>query len=391
MIDFPFQNECYSCTICASVCPVAAISFSKDLLPLIDTEKCVDCGKCESDCIRLNPNFGHPPKEENGYIAKNINDEIRNLSSSGGVFYALADYVLNQGGYVCGCIYDEKLFPKHVISNSREDVSKMRGSKYVTSDLRGCINEIIRLLDSNHKVLFSGVPCQCAAIDRIAENHNREDLIIVSVICHGSIDRSIWASYLNHEQKNSGKRIIAVSMRNKDKGWSNYGLKLDFEDGSSHISFRNEDGFFLRAYTSGLLERDRCLTCEYKEPYIHADMILGDGWGMDLLYPDFADEKGISVILVRTKKGEKLLGELSEELTVEAIAPELIYQNNSRVKTPAPLDVDRNLFFKNFHKHPEAIARYCKWYASLSLVNRLRRKIKQKMASRIYNRPKEFK
>jgi len=42
------ENNCNSCDVCTTVCPVHAISI--DDIATIDTELCIGCGLCASHC-----------------------------------------------------------------------------------------------------------------------------------------------------------------------------------------------------------------------------------------------------------------------------------------------------------------------------------------------------
>src|SRR5699024_10849268 len=104
--SFDFEKECYSCAACINVCSQNAISFDNDLYPVINKEKCINCGMCDKVCVRENE---EPYKNELVYdtwgsLCKNRDLEQRKQGSSGGIFILLANKVLSGGGYVCGCI-----------------------------------------------------------------------------------------------------------------------------------------------------------------------------------------------------------------------------------------------------------------------------------------------
>lgn len=287
MINFDFKEKCYSCSACAEACPTKAISFDENIHPEIDLQKCINCNRCEKVCIELNkPEDIEELNCIEGYIVKNKNNEIRKVSSSGGVFFQIAQKVLEMDGYVCGCIYDDKFMPKHIVSNEIEICKKMMGSKYVKSDLNDCIVQIKQIVEKGKIVLFSGVPCQVAAVKKCVKS---DKLITLAVVCHGSIERKIWKKYLAEEERMSESSIIKVSMRDKTKGCLNYGLKFQFKNGTEHITFRKNDGYFLKCFTDGLFERNRCLSCEYKGQNIMSDLLIGDAWGMEKVCPEFTD------------------------------------------------------------------------------------------------------
>lgn len=373
MIKFDFGKSCYSCTACSSVCPKNTISFNLELLPQLDYEKCVDCGNCENVCIQLHEKkySANLSIDAEGYACKSINDKIRKKSSSGGVFYHLAKSIIDDGGYVCGCVYDENFMPKHILTNKLDDVEFMMGSKYVQSDLGTCLVQIKNALINDKKVLFSGVPCQLAAIDVIV-NECRENLLLVGVVCHGSIDRKLWKSYLDQERKNG--TITSVTMRDKSNGWLNYGLKFSFEDGSEHITYRKQNGYFLKCFTDGIFERDRCLNCNYKGDRIFADILLGDGWGIDKLFPEMVDQYGVSSVICFSEKGGRYLNVIRKFMKIKEIDVDKIVENNQRIISSPQENILRRKFLKEYENTPERIQEICKKYANPSVITRLRKK-----------------
>lgn len=376
MINFEFKQKCYSCFACKDQCPTGAITMDEDLHPVIDEEKCVDCSLCENVCMEQNP----PVTSDSftckaAYVVKNKEDAIRRLSSSGGVFFQIAQNVIQTGGYVCGCVYDERFMPKHILTNDIETCKLMMGSKYVKSDLGGCIAQMKRLVSEGNTVLFTGVPCQVAAVKRSIQD---KKLLSIAVVCHGSMEPDIWKKYLEEEAK-SGK-IKSVSMRDKSKGYLNYGLKFVFEDNSEHITYRQKDGYFLKCFTDGLMERERCLTCAYKEEKIVSDLLLGDAWGMEKVFPEFVDDYGCSAVLILTSEGMRLFEAVSDAFDQKSVESDVLIRNNPRITSPAPRNPFRNSFLRKAGKRTSDLHRLTEKYAKTSLFNR----IKWKMAGVIF-------
>lgn len=371
MIDFDFRTKCYSCGACAAACPKNAISMSENCLPTVGAE-CVDCGLCERVCPHLNEQEYKPYVSGRGYVGRNKNTEIRKQSSSGGIFPLFAEEAISRGWYVCGCVYDAEMMPKHIVSIDVEDVHRMRGSKYVKSELAGALMQMKKLLDRGDKVLFSGTPCQIAAVKNLFPNN--ENVICVGVVCHGSIERNLWKAYLDEEKKRG--IITAVTMRDKSKGWSNYGLKFTFQDGTEHTAYRKNDGYFLKAFTDGLLERDRCLACAYKGDRILADILLGDAWGIKTVYPEFSDQWGLSGIICVTDKGKGFFDSVASCMDYREIDTKILIDKNQRIISPAKIDPRYQRFRKKFDADPSRIQDLCKQYEKPTLMNRLAAKLR---------------
>lgn len=88
MIKIQNKKDCCGCSACVQKCPKTCIRMKPDeegfLYPSIDQTVCVDCGLCENVCPVINKREERVPVIT--LAVKNINEEIRLKSSSGGVF-----------------------------------------------------------------------------------------------------------------------------------------------------------------------------------------------------------------------------------------------------------------------------------------------------------------
>lgn len=371
MINFDFDKNCYSCGACAAVCPQNAIKMSENCLPLVG-DACVDCHLCEKVCPHINEKPFQKTITGRAFVGRNRNLEIRKQSSSGGIFEILAEEAIKCGWYVCGCVYDEELMPLHIVSQSNEDIRLMMGSKYVKSQLTDALIQIGKLCKEGANVLFSGTPCQIAAVKNMWSNN--PNILCVGVVCHGSIDRDIWKAYLKVEKERGS--IRTVTMRDKSKGWLNYGLKFTFEDGTEHISFRKTDGYFLKAFTDGLLERDRCLKCVYKGDQIKADILLGDAWDMENECPELSDQWGLSSIICLTDAGRAFFDSVKEELEYRKVTIEKLVGKNQRIVSPAMIDTRYKIFRKRFDMNHDKVQELCERYEKQTIINRVLAKMR---------------
>ena len=371
-IDFAFRRECYGCGLCAAVCPKEAISYNAELLPSVDPEKCIQCGTCAAACPALNPpECSSPFPQWNSFAMQNRDRVLREKSSSGGVFRALANVILAEGGAVCGCIWDEDWQPKQVLTERSEGLDAMMGSKYVQSDMRDVYVQIRAARQAGKTVLFTGTPCQTAAVARYFPKD--EGVLLAAVVCHGSISRKIWSDYVAEERKKHGE-IAGINMRDKARGWLNYGLKFTFCDGTVHTVYRKEDGYFLKCFTDGLMERERCLHCQHKGDKICADVLLGDGWSLDrhTSIPD--DGLGMSGVSALTERGSALISRVEKDFEVCPLPAEVLLQTNARIASPAAENPMRRKFLKYCAEKPGEIAHIAEKFGKNSIRNRLRRK-----------------
>ena len=96
------KKDCNGCGICTIECPTNAIKMVEDnegfYYPVTDESKCIKCNKCKNICSNYNNSdyFGK------AYMAINNNKEELKNSSSGGIYYILAKYVIQKNGVVFG-------------------------------------------------------------------------------------------------------------------------------------------------------------------------------------------------------------------------------------------------------------------------------------------------
>lgn len=130
------------------------------------------------------------------FAAWNRDDGVRRDSTSGGVFSLLAEYILESGGVVFGAALDGQQHLRHIACFRKEDLWRLRGAKYVQSDLGDCYREVKRWLQVK-PVLFSGTPCQVDGLYRYL-GHRPENLTTCDLVCHGVPSPSVWEIWSLH-------------------------------------------------------------------------------------------------------------------------------------------------------------------------------------------------
>lgn len=244
MLDFDLLKDCYGCGACVNVCPRGAVHMTQaadgSYIPEIDEARCIGCGRCDRVCIHQHADKNHTPLGKEGcYAAYQLDTQARKASASGGMFFPLAQEMLRQGGYVCGCVWNEQMDAVHIVSNKLEDVERMRSSKYVQSDIGNCLVTVRGLLKAGTPVMFCGTPCQCAAC--AAVTGNPENLLLVALICEGTPTAGVWQRYRDAKAARYGEKIRNVNFRSKTPlGWTMPYFVLTTESGKRHreMSYR---------------------------------------------------------------------------------------------------------------------------------------------------------
>ena len=218
MIDKIAKN-CTGCSACMNVCPKKSIDISYRnsffYEPTVDYNKCVSCKKCLSVCPALD--YKTEKNKNPVFYAAYASDEMRKGSASGAVFPIIAEYILDNGGYVCGAAWTDEWDVHHIIVDNKRDLQKLRVSKYVQSNVGYVFSDIRKLLKEGKTVLFSGTPCQNAGLKKYL-GKEYSSLYTIDLICHGTPSPRIWHDYI--EENFSIKSVKEIVFRSKDDGWN---------------------------------------------------------------------------------------------------------------------------------------------------------------------------
>ncbi len=277
------------------------------------------------------------------YIYRSNDCEAKKRSASGAAFYELAIRALSENFYIVGSAWDEHLVARHIVSNNLRDLIRMQGSKYVQSDMGDCYREIISLLKSGNKILFSGTPCQAAAIGILASNiGKRENLISVAIICHGVPSPLVWESYKRWDCEKNKSELVDVNFRNKDKeGYKTTYTKFTY--GSGKVVYRPTylpiNKFVESGIVYNLSMRPSCTECKAKGYNENVDIILGD-W-----HSEYSGEGnlGTSCVTCFTEQGAEFVESTLSDL--RAIDYSEIVRVNGCIENSSKVNQNRERFF----------------------------------------------
>lgn len=341
---FAKPEECCACTACQSVCPQNAISMRADvkgfLYPKIDPERCKECGLCRLVC----PMKRNAPEEKlavplpDFYAVKHRSDEIRMRSSSGGMFTAVSDWILEQGGAVYGAAFDDNFMVCHRRAATKAERDAFRGSKYVQSDLGDVFSQVKNDLTGGRTVLFSGTPCQTAGLSSFLAcgKTNAERLYLCDLVCHGTPSPQIFNDYLAKVKRKYNSAIQSLAFRYKPAGWRTQAIKIEFCNRKFYQSSAADDIYY-RLFLPNIILRPSCHHCPFASLRRPSDLTIGDFWGIEKAMPEFEDEKGVSLVLVNTEKGRRLFQAVKPTLDARPLPPDQGMQMNlKQPSSPSP-------------------------------------------------------
>lgn len=306
--DLAKKETCTGCGACLNACEYDALLFKEDergfFYPSIDSDKCVQCGLCEQSCPIVHPLKGHKPVGQ--CYALWAMPEIRENSSSGGAFSLFAQEVIAQGGEVFGAALGNDLRVRHVAVSSLDRLHLIRRSKYVQSEIGDAFTQVRRLLSKGKVVLFSGCPCHIAGLKAYL-GQDYETLYTIDVVCHGIKANKALTQFLDESIGISN--VKTVQFRNKTNGWVPNVLTVVMHDDSiRHIPY--EQCSFEQAFHQNVDLRPSCYDCPFCGTSRQGDITMGDFWGVEAFSKDWNDQKGTSIVLVNSGKGQRLFDQI---------------------------------------------------------------------------------
>ena len=354
MISITDKTRCCGCTACQAACPHDAIVMKPDVLgftyPEVDMSACVDCGLCEKVCAFVKDCDASLPVDRSltaeVQAARHKDGNVVAASQSGGVFTALSDAVLSEGGVIYGAAYKGLDEVSHIRAESAQERNLLRGSKYVQSDMGQIFQSVREDLVNGRKVLFSGTPCQVAGLKSYIPERLHENLLLVDFICHGVPSPSVWKDYVEYMSR-KGNIVRAIFRDKSVSGWKEHFDSFLYEDGKK----RTGDTFRVLFYKNIIL-RHNCGNCPYNVTAHPADVTIGDFWGVAEVLPDMDSCAGTSMVICNTEKGKILLSSAACELELETVSLtyDFMSRKNPNLVRPANIYKDRRRFEEEYSR-----------------------------------------
>ena len=259
----------------------------------------------------------------------------------------MAKWIIGNGGYVCGCVFDENMKPTHICTNRYEEVYKMMGSKYVQSTIQPVYEIIREITDQKKPLLFTGTACQIAAVKKVVKNI--ECLYLVDILCHGVPSPLFFNKYIAFLEKKHKGKVQKIEFRNKKElGWgSEHRTYYEIEKKGIVKSYRPALPAYFCSFFWGIDLRESCYNCKFAKAERITDITIGDFWGYWSYYHRRFPE-GISVASVNTEKGKLIWSKIVSELSLcDELSAEHAKGTNTNFYHPTIRPDTRDCFYKN--------------------------------------------
>ena len=357
------ENVCTGCSACANVCPVDAITMQENeygfIMPMVNADKCVNCKKCINTCPAVNTNADNSLQPE--IYSAMAQNEIREKSSSGGMFTAAAEKIIEMGGCVCGAVFDAgKQEILHKIAFTKDELAPMRKAKYAQSNIHHIYREIKKLLDTEKPVLFTGTPCQAAALKAYL-GKDYDNLYVIDILCHGVPSQKMLKGYLDEISRlpsimtdDEPPKPVNIIFRDKERhGWrSSTFIRIEFDNGSVYEGNLKDNDPFERAFHDKTALRKACEDCPFCTFPRQGDLSIGDFWGIQELEPGMTDKLGTSIVFVNNSQGRQLYDSIKRRLAKRKLMKLQTGEiKKNRVRSHYPASPNRTRFMELLKHH----------------------------------------
>lgn len=342
------KEQCTACMACEKVCPTGAIVQEQNedgfLYPIIK-DGCIDCGKCVSVCQICSKANKKDSHEQNIYLAISKDRKNRKRSSSGGLFFALAENVIAKNGIVYGAKIVNGIHVIHDRADSLNKLKAMQGSKYIQSDLKDVYKKVKQDLLHGRVVLFSGTPCQVNGLYNFLQKDYKK-LITIDLICKGVASGKVLDLELSNAAKYKNQDEIE-NLSFRAKTWNHktsYALNFGYHKKRWRIKQRKS--FFYESYLKELSFRKSCYSCNYTTMERVGDLTLGDCNTADY-YFWFYPGQAANLVLLNSNKGKRLFHELEDRISYREINTEREHYKNLPLYKASTKKEERNEFYKD--------------------------------------------
>lgn len=372
MITINNKKDCMGCHACSNICPQGCINMEGDSegfwYPETNYKKCIKCELCIKICPIINK--VKVKNEPRAYSCMNKDQPIRVESSSGGIFTAVAEEVINNSGVVFGAEFNDSFKVVHSYVETKEELSRLRGSKYVQSKIGDTYKQTKKFLDQGRKVLFTGTPCQIGGLKSYLQK-DYDNLFCIDIICHGVPSPKVWQKYISYRENCAESSARKIAFRCKDKGWKLFSVLFLFKNDMQYLETFDKD-LFMKAFLKNVCLRPSCYACDFKTLHRQSDITLADFWGIQNVLPEMDDDKGTSLIFVNSNRGQTMLEEIKDKILYKEVDINQSVKYNSGAIKAVEYNSKRDSFFNELDQLPfnQLVKKYC----SDSTIVRIKRK-----------------
>lgn len=376
MIVIENKKDCCGCTACMATCPRKAIAMAEDeegfLYPKVDKSLCNDCGACNKVCPVQQPIQIEALQQKAG-LFQHKDPVVLGESTSGGLFTAIAQWVINKGGVVFGAAYDQNLVIRHQAVEKVADLQRFRNSKYAQSDMGNSFIRVRELLRADKWVLFSGTPCQLEGLHKYLRKEY-EKLVMVDIVCHACPSPKVFRKYIEVITKGGLNETGNIKFRDKVYGYKY--SQMTFYDKQNRLWYKAgiDTDVMMRAFFNNISPRPSCFECPSKKQHRVSDFTIWDCFDVGKFSKEMDNDKGVTRCLMHTSKAWEIWEDIRKYGMTKDIPVDAAVAGVREMYHSVTMNPQREAFFVDLDKMP---AEACfKKYFPITLRHRIEKQVR---------------
>ena len=169
--------------------------------------------------------------------------------------------------------------------------------------MAGIFDDLKHDLVNGIPVLFTGTPCQAAAVLNFVETNKipRQKLYLCDIICHGVPSPRAFNEFITWLKQR--ETFDTYYFRNKELSWRGDSASVNTQEG---VKTNRYISGFMTLYYSNLLTDEACFNCKFTTKERVSDITVSDFWGIEDTAVEFEDALGVSMVLINTANGREL-------------------------------------------------------------------------------------
>ena len=353
------DKECTGCGLCANLCPRNAILMRENeegfLYPVIDNSQCDNCGICSKTCANYKKQSEYKNRPLQVKACQTKDETWLIESTAGGFFPTIAQWVIECNGVVFGTAYDKTMKPVVCKATTINDIYRFNGSKYVQSDLSEALLQIRDELEAGKLVLFSGTPCQVAAVKTLCGDYIEKSLITMDIVCYGVPSPGLFCEFLKTFEKKKHAKVVDYRFRDKHKnGWSHTTVITMIGANGDKIQYEEEDYSevpYYKMFGARNCFRKECYNCRFNTVERISDFTTGNFWKIDEMTDAFDSHMGVSMLLLNTARAKELFKQIADSFQYIYMTLDQAVQANDALVHTCMYPPERDEIYSCFHKN----------------------------------------
>ena len=209
--------------------------------------------------------------------------------------------------------------------------------------------EVKAELEKGRIVLFSGTPCQVAAVKTLCKEFVGKSLLTMDVVCYGVPSPGLFRAFLDTIEKKNQAKVVDYRFRDKHKnGWSHTTVITMVDADGNTMQYDEEDYSripYYKMFGSRNCFRKECYNCQYNTIERISDFTTGNFWNIEKMTDAFDTKNGVSMLLLNTDLAQNIFEKIADRYQVIDMTLEQAIQANDALVHTCKYPSDRDAIY----------------------------------------------